>query len=68
MKYSDKYPNAQPQEMIDATILCTSKTDNCYQCGCLTHFMDTDFEAFICSEECEEALTSDFFKNVIHKK
>ena len=67
MKYSEKYSDAKPMEMVDATILCTSRNDNCYQCGALTNFFDTDFEAFICSEECEEKITSDFFRNAIHK-
>ena len=39
----------------------SEKVDNCCVCGRLTHFIDLDFEAFVCSEECDEALTKEFF-------
>ena len=68
MKYSDKYPKAKPSELVDATIMRSKKTDNCYCCGALTNFIDTDFETYICSDECEEKLMNDFFQQVVKKK
>lgn len=62
MKYDQKYPNAKPLEMVDATIMCGKNADNCCHCGRLTKFVDVDFEAHICSEECEEAMTDEFFR------
>ncbi len=62
MKYSQKYPNAEPLQMVDATIMCGRKADNCACCGEMTNFIDIDFEANICSEECEEAFINEFFK------
>ena len=38
----------------------SEKVDNCYVCGRLTHFINLDFEAFVCSEECDEALIKEF--------
>jgi len=67
MKYSQKYPNAEPLQMVDATIMCGRKIDNCAQCGALTKFIDVDFETHICSEECEEAFTEEFFKRAMKR-
>jgi len=65
MKYSQKYPFAEPLQMVDDTIMCGGKPDNCYACGSLTCFIDIDFETHICSEECEEKLVNEFFRHVI---
>ena len=65
MNYDQKYPNAKPLEMVDATIMCGSKADNCYVCGNLTNFIDVDFETHICSEECEDKLTGEFFRHAL---
>lgn len=62
MKYDQKYPNAKPMQMVETTIMCAKKADSCYRCGALTKFVDIDFEAFICSEECDEELTGEFFQ------
>ena len=68
MKYDVKYPNAQPLEMVDATIMCGKKADSCAHCGMLTKFIDIDFDTHICSEECEEAITDEFFRHAMRKK
>ena len=64
MKYSQKYPCANPIQMVEDTIMCGCKLDSCYVCGMLTNFIDIDFEAHICSEECEEKLVNEFFRYV----
>ena len=40
----------------------SEKADNCCVCGKLTHFIDVDFEAFVCSEECDETLMKEFWE------
>ena len=68
MKYDLKYPNAKPMEMVDATIMCSTKADSCACCGMLTKFIDCDFETHICSEECEEAITDEFFRHAMRNR
>ena len=65
MKYDKKYPNARPLQEVEKTIMKAHKPDNCYMCGVMTDFIDMDFDAYICSEECDEALMNDFFKYAI---
>ena len=36
--------------------------------GMLTKFIDIDFDTHICSEECEEAITDEFFRHAMRKK
>ena len=60
MKYADQYPNAEPLEMVSMSIMRGRKCDNCCHCGRLTNFIDIDFEAYVCSEECDEALTNEW--------
>ena len=67
MKYSQKYPNAENLQMVDATIMYSNKADNCTQCGALTNFIDVDFETHICSEECEDALINEFFRHAMKR-
>lgn len=65
MKYNKKYSEAIPYTMVDATIMYSNKADNCYVCGNLTNFIDVDFEAHICSEECEDKLIGEFFHRAL---
>lgn len=67
MKYSQKYPNAEPLQMVDATIMCGRKADSCVQCGALTNFIDIDFETHVCSEECEDKLIDEFFRHAMKR-
>ena len=67
MKYDQKYPNAEPFKMVDATIMCGNKADNCWHCGQMTKFIDIAFEAHICSEECDEEITNEFFRHAMRK-
>lgn len=65
MKYFEKYPNAKPFDMVDATIMRSNKSDNCYCCGKITDFKDIGLEAYVCSDECDEALADEFFRHAI---
>ena len=65
MKYNIKYPNARPMQEVEATIMKAHKPDNCHWCGAMTDFIDMDFETYICSEECDEALADEFFRHAM---
>ena len=62
MRYSDKFPNATYGRMVNLNIMYTNHTDSCAHCGMPTNFIDIDFKAYVCSEECESAITDEFFK------
>ena len=67
MKYSQKYPNAEHLQMLDATIMYHKNPGTCANCGMLTNFIDVDFECHVCSEECEEVLINEFFRNAVRR-
>ena len=62
MKYSIKYANCKNDELVESNIIYKDKKDNCYICSSLTNFIDTDFGAYICSEECNDAITNEYIK------
>ena len=64
MKYEKEYPNLKPFGVI-GNVMRGSKADNCHVCGARTEFIDTDFECYICSDECADQLTWEFLTNVI---
>lgn len=35
---------------------------NCWNCRDLTYWVDIDFEAYLCSEECEDAKREEYLK------
>ena len=65
MKYIDKYPNIKIGQMVDATIYRHKDCDNCAECGTMTSFYDLDLKAYVCSEECDEILLNEMFRNVM---
>lgn len=53
MKFSEKYPNAKPGEVINEDALLVSVDEKpCDECGELTRFIDYCGENRLCSEEC----------------
>lgn len=64
MKYEKEYPNLKPFGVI-GNVMRGSKSDHCHVCGAQTEFIDTDFECYICSDECADQLTWEFLTNVI---
>jgi hypothetical protein len=36
---------------------------NCWHCGDLTYWIDINFEAHLCSEECEDAKWDEFYED-----
>ena len=54
MKFSEKYPNMRP--IVDEApngIIRGYEKKPCWNCGELTEYIDIDFEAHLCSEECQ---------------
>ena len=54
MKYDIKYGDLKPLEVRD-NILCSRTLGKCWNCGALTRFIEINYEAYLCSEECEWA-------------
>ena len=63
MLFSDKYPNANPNEEYEyGNYIYTKRADNCHMCGRLTHFVEINAGGYFCSEECDEAFYNEMFK------
>ena len=52
MKFQDKYPNAQLLKPTIENVMRVDITDVCWNCGKPTNWVDIDFMAYLCSEEC----------------
>lgn len=56
MKYIDLYPNLEPifEEANDpyANVILGSEDKPCHSCKDLTKYVDIDYEAHFCSQEC----------------
>jgi hypothetical protein len=55
MEYKDKYPNSKVNEEVEKCITKVESETPCLHCGKLSQFVDLDFEANFCSEECNRA-------------
>lgn len=66
-KFTELYPQAPHQSEIQFEGSLLIKADDsdepfaCFVCGSLTHWIDCNFEAAVCSEECERAAWNDYF-------
>ena len=80
MLFSEKYPDArsivitnkdsgkeiaQLETYENGNYIWSVNRDNCYICGRITHFIETNMKCYICSEECDEALYREVFKEAI---
>lgn len=59
MKFSEKYPNLRPGQVVSG-IMRAYHSDNCKECGKMTSFIDLYTEAFFCSDECLEKFYHDY--------
>lgn len=59
MKFDDKYPRAQYLEQKD-DVLKGDSFKVCTVCGAPTSWMEMNFQAYVCSEECCEDLWQDY--------
>ncbi len=55
MKFQDKYPRTDYLEEVEPGIIREKEFLPCWHCGELNMFVEMDFEAPLCSEECSEA-------------
>lgn len=62
MKYSDKYPNAQKDEEVEDSIVKVATENKCWNCSELTNFVEINFMAYLCSDECNAAKWNEFEK------
>lgn len=68
MLFSEKYPETNDHtEYENSNYTWSSKADNCYICGKLTHFVETNTGAHICSEECDDELYFQICANALQK-
>lgn len=58
MKYNIKYADLKPLEVRD-NILRGRVAKPCWHCGELTEFIEINYEAPLCSEECDWAKTEE---------
>lgn len=63
MKFSEKFPSAQVGDIVEyGNYEVSRRQDNCIHCGKLTSFKDIYSGAYVCSDECEDAYFSEYFK------
>lgn len=66
MLFSEKYPNANPNGTYEhGNYIYSASRDNCYLCGRITHFVESNMQCYVCSEECDEALYIQVFKEAM---
>lgn len=69
MLYSEKYPEASVNDTFECgNYIYSEKADNCYICGRLTHFVEINAGAHICSEECDEEFYFQMYAQAINKE
>jgi hypothetical protein len=69
MKFDALYPDASPgDEMVfegSGVLKCLGTGSPCWHCRELTTWVDINFEAYLCSEECERAKWSEYWEVAI---
>jgi len=68
MKFDKKYPNAKYLEVFDEGIMKGKKPHVCWHCGEGCNWVDIDFEAHLCSEECQQAKWKEYCKACKNKE
>ena len=66
MKFSEKYPNMRP--IVDEApngIIRGYDKQPCWNCGALTEYIDINFEAPICSEECQAQKDDEYIQDCL---
>lgn len=52
MKYIEKFPNMVPIFEERENVIRTNRAFPCCVCGCLCDYVEINYEAYFCSEEC----------------
>lgn len=56
MKFADKYPSVKPIEWEGVEGIIRGRVaEPCWHCKEPTEFVDIDFQAHLCSDECQKA-------------
>ena len=66
MKFSEKYPNMCP--IIDEApngIIRVHEKQPCWNCGALTDYVDINYEAYLCSDECQQQKDSEYIEDCL---
>lgn len=66
MKYSKKYPNMAPILEEEKGVIRGEQPEPCHYCGEDTEYIDINYEARFCSEECLEEFEEDTFDEDDH--
>jgi len=64
-KFDTLYPNITHGEQIEfegSFLFRAESSYPCWHCGEETHWIDGNFEAHLCSEECERAKWDEYLK------
>lgn len=56
MKYDEKFRDAEYLDQVQGGIFKGHGKQPCFICGELTEFVDMDYQAHLCSEECSTEL------------
>lgn len=56
MKYCDKYPNMIPIDDVCGNIMRGNERKPCAVCGNQTEYIEINYEAPFCSEECVQTM------------
>jgi len=66
MKFNDKYRDTKPGEFSYDGYYLRGDGGRCEECGCPCDFIEINYEAYFCSEECERAFESRIPDDIDH--
>jgi hypothetical protein len=67
MTFDEQYPDAPdgfqpPPQPDDDGVMKIIESGECWNCGTVTAYVDLDFEARLCSEECRDVKWAEYFE------
>ena len=62
MLYENKYPAVRAGDEPETCLAVFAEYKPCEVCRARTRFMDIDFEAYLCSEECHRKLIKEYLE------
>lgn len=62
MKFDARYPDAKVNEEVRMGIIKLGVERQCWHCKEMTTFAELNYQAYLCSEECLEAVDKEYFK------
>jgi endogenous inhibitor of DNA gyrase (YacG/DUF329 family) len=64
MKYEDKYPDSKLLDEVEPLILKTEIVGACEICGDQTIWIEIDYQAHLCSDECRQKLDEGYYSEL----